>query len=89
MFLNIFSKRRKPGVVYWININNINIEAERPTQEIDPEKFEREEGYYLQTGQFWSNIYLKKDNTLVDGYYSYLIAKKFDLGKIPVIYDEV
>ena len=89
MFFSIFSKRRKPGVIYWLNTDKIKIEAERLAAQINQDKYDFELKYYLDTGMFWSTIYLKKDDTLVDGYYSYLIAKQFNLGKIPVVYDEV
>ena len=84
----IFTRKRKPGIVYWVNLADIKIQPEFRSSDISPEKYENKKNYYLNTGEFESAIYLRKDNTLVDDYSTYLIAKEFDLGKIPVVYGE-
>ena len=85
---NIFSKKRKPGVVYWVDLNKIKIQPSFQKATIGAAKYQKKLNHYLNTGEFESTIYLAQDNTLLDGYSSYLIAKQFDLGKIPVVYGE-
>lgn len=86
MFKIFTTRKRKPGVVYWINLADIKIQPAFRSTRIKPEKYEKKKTYYLETGDFESTIYLTQDNTLIDGYSSFLIAEEFNLGKIPVTY---
>ena len=44
---SIFSRKRKLGVTYWVDINKIKITLEELSAEIDTDKYEREKEYYL------------------------------------------
>lgn len=60
----------------WININKIKITPQ--FQECPPNmrKMFQKYDWYKKHGKFQSPIVIKPDYTLVDGYTSYLIAKK-------------
>lgn len=85
---NLFTRKRKPGVVYWVNLADIKIQPAFRKSGIKPEKYQSKKNYYLNTGVFESTVYLSENNVLMDGYSTYLIAKEFNLGKIPVVYGE-
>ena len=42
--------------------------------------------YYRNTGEFESPIILNRDFVLVNGYTSYIIAKKSEMDKVPVYF---
>ena len=42
--------------------------------------------YYRNTGEFESPIILNRDFVLIDGYTSYIIAKKLEIDKVPVYF---
>ena len=50
------------------------------------EKLDRKEGYYLEHGEFESEIVLDGSGNLIDGYTTYLLAGKYGLEHIPVRY---
>lgn len=50
------------------------------------EKLDRKERYYLEHGEFESEIVLDGSGNLMDGYTTYLLAKKYGLKQIPVRY---
>lgn len=76
--------RYYPHHEYWIDIRRIIISPEFKAQRIGQHKWERKLKFFLRTGQFQSQILLDMDFTLVDGYSTYLIARKFHVGKVPV-----
>lgn len=83
---NIFRKKKKLGVIYWVDLRDIEIQPQFLQTKIREEKYQRKKTYYLQTGVFESTVQLNRNNVLVDGYSTYLIAQEFNLGKIPVVY---
>ena len=50
------------------------------------EKLDRKERYYLEHGEFESEIVLDGSGNLIDGYSTYLLAGKYGLEHIPVRY---
>jgi len=44
--------------------------------------------YFERFGKFKVPIILDKDNKLIDGYTSYLVAVKYNISKVDVIYKE-
>lgn len=85
-FFKRFFKKYEIGYEYWIDINDIKIPKYYKNHSINPNKWNRKLDYWLSTGEFESFILLHKDFTLVDGYSSYLIAYKYDLGVVPVYF---
>lgn len=73
-----------PHHEYWIDIRRISITPEFKAHHIRQAKWKRKLKFYYHTGQFQSPILLKMDFALVDGYSTYLIAKRYRLGKVPV-----
>jgi hypothetical protein len=74
------------GYEYWVYFNEIIIHPEfekTPPRRI---KFSQKMDYYLKHGEFQSPILLNKDFELVDGYTSYLIAKKCHIDKVAVYF---
>lgn len=50
------------------------------------EKLERKEAYYQRTGEFESQIVLDIAGNLIDGYTTYLLARKYGVEHIPIKY---
>jgi len=50
------------------------------------EKLDRKERYYLERGEFESEIVLDGSGNLIDGYTTYLLAEKYGLEHVPVRY---
>lgn len=48
-------------------------------------KMQNREKYLLENGEFKSLIILNKNNKLLDGYTSYLLAKKYNIQNVEVI----
>lgn len=74
------------GFEYWVNVNEIKISPEfekTPPRKI---KFSQKMDWYLKHGELQSPILLNKDFELVDGYTSYLIAKKCHIDKVAVYF---
>ncbi len=66
-------------------LNNIKIQKEfkkRPPKAM--KMFERRTYYFLHNHKFEVPIVINKDNELVDGYTSYLIAKEYKVKYVPV-----
>lgn len=51
-------------------------------------KLEQKEEYFQRTGDFESEIVLDVEGKLIDGYTSYLLAKKYGLESVPVKYGQ-
>lgn len=81
-----FFKKYEIGYEYWVDINEIKIPKHFKKHDIKQSKWIRKLNYWMSTGEFESFILLHKDFTLVDGYSSYLIAYKYDLGVVPVYF---
>lgn len=75
-----------PGYEYWIDLNIIKIPNHYKKHHINKIKWNKKLLYWMETGEFESIILLHRDFTLVDGYSSYLIAKKYDLAVVPVYF---
>ncbi len=50
------------------------------------EKMESKERFYLEHGEFESEVVLDRSGNLIDGYTTYLLAKKYSLEHIAVRY---
>lgn len=82
----IFNLKKKPGKVYYVDLRKIRIQNSWNETKPRSEKYERKKNYFLKNGTFESTVYLTENNTLIDGYTTYLLAQEFGLGKIPVVY---
>lgn len=71
---------------YWININKITIPEDFELHRPKKNKMFQKRRYFHKYGEFESRIILNQNYRLVDGYTSLLIAKEFDLGKVPVYF---
>lgn len=67
-----------------INIDEIIISEEFKKKIPGKRKMNIRLDYFEKTGEFFSPIILDKNNVLIDGYTSYLIAKKYDLKNIKI-----
>ena len=79
--------KRKSGCEYWVNLSDITIREDFVIHKPRRVKFLQKLDWYLKRGEFQSPILLDHNFVLKDGYTSYLIAKKFDLGKVPVYFE--
>ena len=86
----IFIKRifgvYETGYEYWVYLKDIKISHEF---ERTPPRFKKmcqKWSYYRNTGEFESPIILNRDFALIDGYTSYIIAKKSEMDKVPVYF---
>lgn len=76
------------GCEYWVRLDQIIIQEKF---KMHPPKFMKmckKWEWYREKGELQSPIILNNDFILVDGYTSYLIAKKAELGKVPVYFIE-
>ena len=74
------------GYEYWVYLRDIKIS---PEFERTPPRFKKmgqKWSYYRNTGEFESPIILNRDFVLIDGYTSYIIAKKSEMDKVPVYF---
>ena len=74
------------GCEYWVYLRDIKIS---PEFERTPPRFKKmcqKWSYYRNTGEFESPIILNRDFALIDGYTSYIIAKKSEMDKVPVYF---
>ena len=74
------------GYEYWVYLRDIKISLEF---ERTPPRFKKmcqKWSYYRNTGEFESPIILNRDFVLIDGYTSYIIAKKSEMDKVPVYF---
>lgn len=78
---------KKSCCEYWINLSDIIISKVFMVHKPRRIKFLQKLDWYLKRGKFQSPILLDHNFVLKDGYTSYLIAKKFDLGKVPVYFE--
>lgn len=71
---------------YWVKLSEIQIIPQFKETPPGYVKMCNKMNYYKQTGKFQSPIRLMRNFTLIDGYSSYLIAKKQGLDKVPVYF---
>lgn len=71
----------------YVRIDKIKIPYNFLVSGINREKYRAKKKYFNTTGEYESMIVLDKDNRLIDGYTSYVIAVQHDLGKVPVCYE--
>lgn len=70
---------------YWVNIDEIKLNP--LFKLIGKEKYARKWRYFRETGELESKIILRRSDWMIlDGYSSYIIAKKAELGKVPVYF---
>ena len=85
-FIKSLFGKYEPGYEYWVYLRDIKIS---PEFERTPPKFKKmgqKWNYYRNTGEFESPIILNRDFVLIDGYTSYIIAKKSEMDKVPVYF---
>lgn len=51
-----------------------------------PEKLRRKEEYFQRTGRFESEVVLDTSGNLIDGYTTYLLARKYHVERVAVRY---
>lgn len=71
---------------YWIPINEIKIREEFLTTPPNYRKFRKKENTFIKYGEL-GKIVIDRNYELIDGYCSYLICKKYDIGKAPVWFE--
>lgn len=77
---------KKGDVEYYVNLNEIKITPQFQESKPSKNKFARRQDFYEKYGYFYTPILISRDFTLIDGYISYLIAKKSKLEKVPVYF---
>lgn len=87
-FLKKLFRKYETGYEYWVYLRNIEIIPQ--FQETQPTfvKMAQKYDWYCKHGEFQSPIRLTRNFVFVDGYTSYLLAKKFNLDKVPVYFIE-
>lgn len=85
-FLKMLFGKYEIGHEYFVNVKDINIPEHIKKYKIKPSKWNHKLKYWLEIGEFESFILLHRDFTLIDGYSSYLIAKKYNLDVVPVYF---
>ena len=76
----------EPGFEYWIPLKDIQVPSGFLHSRIEERKWVRKNNYYHQYGVFESQIVLDFNFTLIDGYSSYKIAKRYGMKKVPVVF---
>lgn len=71
---------------YWIPINEIKIREEFLTTPPNYYKYRKKEKTFIKYGELWK-IIIDRNYELIDGYCSYFICKKYDIGKVPVWFE--
>ena len=71
---------------YWIKIDNIKLPHYMVGSRIGKEKYKRKWKDFRKNGELESKIILDQDCFLIDGYSSFVIAKKAGLEKVPVYF---
>ncbi len=68
------------------NICLDDIKISKNFKRVKPQRDKLKEriAYYEKTGDFYSPIVLNKDNVLIDGYTSYIIAKMYEIEKVDI-----
>lgn len=89
MIIKFFKKlfgKYEIGYEYLVYLKDIEITPQ--FQETQPRfvKLAQKYDWYCKHGNFQSPIRLTRNFVLVDGYTSYLLAKKFNLDKVPVYF---
>ena len=74
------------GCEYWVYLRDIKISPEFEKTLPRFNKMGQKWSYYRNTGEFESPIILDRDFVLIDGYTSYIIAKKSEMDKVPVYF---
>ena len=74
----------EPGYEYWVYLKDIKIQSDFEKTPPKFKKMAQKWSYCRNTGKFESPIILNRDFVLVDGYSSYIIAKKSEIDKVPV-----
>lgn len=85
--LKIFGKIFQPKSknVYLVYLNEIKPNPR--FSKIGEEKYKRKWNYFRETGEFESQIVLRRsDWQIMDGFSSYVIAKKAEIDKVPVVF---
>jgi hypothetical protein len=75
----------KTGIEYWIPISEIKIKNMFFATPPSYFKYRRKLNNFIKYGEL-SPIIIDRNFELVDGYISYLIMKRFSVGKVPVYF---
>lgn len=85
--LTLFKRKYKTNYEYWVNLCEIKINPQFTKSPPRSTKMAQKYNWYCKYGEFQSPIVLDHNFVLIDGYTSYLIAKEFDLEKVPVYFE--
>lgn len=85
-FLKSLNGDYETGYEYMVNIDAIKIKNSFKKHEPSFKKMATKYDFYKKHGFFSSKVVLQKDFTLIDGYTTYLLAKKENIKKIPVYF---
>lgn len=83
-FKRLFKKRKE--YEYCVNLSDITIKRDFKLHKPNPIKMYWKRKYYKENRKFESKILLNRDFELVDGYTSYLIAKKESMKYVDVYF---
>ena len=68
-----------------ISIDLIKIRSDFERVKPRRDKLKERIAYYEKTGEFYTPIVIDDENVLVDGYISYIIAKRYGKNKVEII----
>ena len=71
---------------YEVALDDIVITPQFAASRPGKKKIEGKKAYYERTGQFTNPCELTLDNTLIDGYCTYYLARRLHIDKVPCIY---
>jgi hypothetical protein len=71
---------------YWIPIDEIKIKEEFLSHSPNYYKYKKKEKTFIKYGEL-GKIVVDRNYELIDGYCSYLICMKYDIGKVPVWFE--
>ncbi len=71
-----------------INIDEIKIPRNFSKSGINKKKLQQKEAFYIEFGYYQDRIILDENNLLLDGYSTYMLAKKNGVNEIEVIRDK-
>ena len=66
-----------------IGLNNVKEEIIKIQKRLELEKYRKKEKVFIKYGEL-GKIVVDRNYELIDGYCSYLICKKYGMGKVPV-----
>lgn len=86
---NLKRKYTQKAIITTIKLSKIKIPHKFKRKYPKPEKMLRKYEFFLKHKKLESRIVINKQNILIDGYTSYLIAKAFGFKKVTVMIKDI